>query len=96
MEALAGYVLDWANLLVRWRHVTAAIAWIGTSFYYIALDYHLLPAKNTDELAGEVCGGVHSVRRSAPRPDHRDHRLLQQREIAAIKKRERRIDDLAQ
>jgi uncharacterized membrane protein len=48
------YVLDWANLLVRWLHVTAAIAWIGTSFYYIALDYHLLPATNRDDLAGEV------------------------------------------
>jgi uncharacterized membrane protein len=52
MEA---YVLDWANLLVRWLHVTAAVAWIGTSFYYIALDYHLLPAKSGDpELSGEV------------------------------------------
>ncbi len=48
-------MLDWANLLVRWLHVTAAVAWIGTSFYYIALDYHLLPAKSGDpELAGEV------------------------------------------
>jgi uncharacterized membrane protein len=49
------YVLEWLNLLVRWLHVTAAVAWIGTSFYYIALDYHLLPAKSGDpELAGEV------------------------------------------
>jgi uncharacterized membrane protein len=67
------YVLDWANLLVRWLHVTAAIAWIGTSFYYIALDYHLLPAKNNDELAGEVWeihgGGFYRVEkyRVAPR-----------------------------
>jgi uncharacterized membrane protein len=67
------YVLDWANLLVRWLHVTAAIAWIGTSFYYIALDYHLLPAKDNDELAGEVWeihgGGFYRVEkyRVAPR-----------------------------
>jgi uncharacterized membrane protein len=40
------YVLDWLNLLGRWLHVTVAIAWIGTSFYYIALDYHLLPPKD--------------------------------------------------
>src|SRR5438309_2569620 len=55
MEA---YVLDWANLLVRWLHVTAAIAWIGTSFYYIALDYHLLepknPAAEEEGVAGEA------------------------------------------
>jgi uncharacterized membrane protein len=67
------YVLDWANLLVRWLHVTAAIAWIGTSLYYIALDYHLLPAKDNDELAGEVWeihgGGFYRVEkyRVAPR-----------------------------
>jgi uncharacterized membrane protein len=43
---MLAYALDWLNLLVRWLHVTAAIAWIGTSFYYIALDYHLLEPKN--------------------------------------------------
>src|SRR5215471_5879913 len=52
MEA---YALDWVHLLVRWLHVTAAVAWIGTSFYYIALDYHLLPAKSgDDDVAGEA------------------------------------------
>jgi uncharacterized membrane protein len=52
---MQAYALDWLNLLVRWLHVTAAVAWIGTSFYYIALDYHLLPAKKDDpDLAGEV------------------------------------------
>src|SRR5918912_664291 len=50
---MQAYVLDWLNLLVRWLHLTAAVAWIGTSFYYIALDYHLLPTKQED-LAGEV------------------------------------------
>jgi uncharacterized membrane protein len=46
LPAILAYALDWANLLVRWLHVTAAMAWIGTSFYYIALDYHLLDPKN--------------------------------------------------
>jgi uncharacterized membrane protein len=50
------YVLDWLNLLVRWTHVTVAIAWIGTSFYYIALDYALLPpaAASSKEVGGEA------------------------------------------
>ena len=39
--ALLGYVLDWVHLGVRWLHVIAAIAWVGASFYFIALDYSL-------------------------------------------------------
>ncbi|MDQ3809233.1 MAG: urate hydroxylase PuuD, partial [Chloroflexota bacterium] len=31
---MQAYALEWLNLLVRWLHVTAAVAWIGTSFYY--------------------------------------------------------------
>src|SRR6266851_1237416 len=53
MEA---YVLDWVNLLVRWLHLTAGIAWIGTSFYYIALDYHLMPP-NDPRAIEEGVGG---------------------------------------
>ncbi len=41
--AVDPYVWDWANLLFRWLHVVAAIVWIGTSFYFIALDNHLRP-----------------------------------------------------
>jgi len=32
------YAQEWANLLLRWLHVVAGIAWIGASFYFIALD----------------------------------------------------------
>ena len=32
---------DWANFAVRWLHVITAIAWIGESFYFIALDLGL-------------------------------------------------------
>lgn len=32
---------DWVGFAVRWLHVTTAIAWIGSSFYFIALDLGL-------------------------------------------------------
>ncbi|HEY2138253.1 MAG TPA: urate hydroxylase PuuD [Xanthobacteraceae bacterium] len=32
---------EWANLLLRWAHLVVGIGWIGTSFYFIALDYSL-------------------------------------------------------
>jgi uncharacterized membrane protein len=39
------YLVDWLDLLIRWLHVVAAIVWIGTSFYFVALDSHLLPPR---------------------------------------------------
>ena len=32
---------EWANLLLRWAHLIVGIGWIGTSFYFMALDYSL-------------------------------------------------------
>jgi len=32
---------DWLEFAVRWTHVITAIAWIGSSFYFIALDLGL-------------------------------------------------------
>ena len=29
---------EWLSFAVRWVHVITAIAWIGSSFYFIALD----------------------------------------------------------
>ena len=44
--------LDWTNLLTRWFHVVAGIAWIGSSFFFIWLDRHLektaTPAKRVE------------------------------------------------
>jgi uncharacterized membrane protein len=37
------YLLDWAGLLLRWAHVIVAIAWIGSSFYFVFLDNSLTP-----------------------------------------------------
>ena len=34
---------EWLSLIVRWLHVIAGIAWIGSSFYFIHLDLSLKP-----------------------------------------------------
>ncbi|MBR0701913.1 urate hydroxylase PuuD [Bradyrhizobium diazoefficiens] len=39
-------ISEWASLLLRWVHVVAAIAWIGSSFYFIALDLSLRPKRD--------------------------------------------------
>ena len=40
------YLLDWVNLLLRWTHVIVAIAWIGSSFYFVFLDNSLTPPED--------------------------------------------------
>ncbi|MBI3434352.1 MAG: urate hydroxylase PuuD [Proteobacteria bacterium] len=35
------FLSEWANLLIRWAHMLVGIGWIGTSFYFMALDYSL-------------------------------------------------------
>ena len=35
------YLLEWGSLLLRWLHVTTAIAWIGASFFFMHLDASL-------------------------------------------------------
>jgi uncharacterized membrane protein len=37
----ATILLHWAEFAIRWLHVITAIAWIGSSFYFIALDLGL-------------------------------------------------------
>ena len=55
------YFLDWANLLVRWLHVITAIAWIGSSFYFVFLDSSLLAPTAEDLKAKGVDGAIWSV-----------------------------------
>jgi uncharacterized membrane protein len=72
---VSGYLLDWGGLLLRWLHVITGIAWIGSSFYFVWLDNHLLPPERADGdpgVAGELWavhgGGFYRARkyRSAP------------------------------
>jgi uncharacterized membrane protein len=58
MEA---YFLEWANLLLRWLHVITAIAWIGSSFYFVFLDSSLTPPVDADLKRQGVSGELWAV-----------------------------------
>jgi uncharacterized membrane protein len=68
---------EWLNLAIRWLHLTAGIAWIGSSFYFVWLDNHLAKPAQGDA-SGElwsVHGGgfYHNQKYSvapASMPDH--------------------------
>ena len=53
---MESYYLDWANLLLRWVHVITAIAWIGSSFYFVFLDSSLVPP-TSENLREQGVGG---------------------------------------
>ncbi len=55
------YLLDWANLLLRWVHVITAIAWIGSSFYFVFLDNNLIRPNSPDLLEKGVDGAMWAV-----------------------------------
>ena len=74
MEA---YVLEWLNVLGRWFHLIAGIAWIGASFYFVWLDSHLRAPRYPDEaerlgIGGEVWalhgGGFYRAQKFAVAP----------------------------
>ncbi|MBT8094324.1 MAG: urate hydroxylase PuuD [Gammaproteobacteria bacterium] len=58
---MGAYIVDWLNLLVRWLHVIAGIAWIGSSFYFVWLDNHLEPPADPADDDKGVGGEVWSV-----------------------------------
>lgn len=80
--SLDPYVRDWADLLIRWLHVVAAIGWIGSSFYFVLLDQSLRtptdPKDIEDGVGGELWevhgGGFYHVKKYkvAP-PELPDH-----------------------
>ena len=60
--------LDWLEFAARWLHVITAIAWIGSSFYFIALDLGLRQAPGAEEgVSGEAWqvhgGGFYHIRK---------------------------------
>jgi uncharacterized membrane protein len=56
------YLRDVLDLCLRLLHVTAAVAWIGASFYFVRLDLALRPPKRAEDAEAGVAGefwGVH-------------------------------------
>src|SRR5436309_5461626 len=78
------YANEWLDFLARWLHVVAGIAWIGTSFYFIALDLKLLPPRERGaverEVGGEAWevhgGGFYNVQKYRVAPPDLPERLL--------------------
>ncbi|MCA0212187.1 MAG: urate hydroxylase PuuD [Proteobacteria bacterium] len=58
---MESYFLDWANLLLRWVHVITAIAWVGSSFYFVFLDSSLTPPVDEDLKKQGVSGELWAV-----------------------------------
>ncbi len=55
------YLFDWLNLLLRWAHVITAIAWIGSSFYFVLLDNSLSVPQDADLKAKGIDGEMWAV-----------------------------------
>ena len=58
---MESYLLDWANLLLRWVHVITAIAWVGSSFYFVFLDSSLTAPLDEDLKRQGVSGELWAV-----------------------------------
>ena len=69
---------EWLNLAIRWLHLTAGIAWIGSSFYFVWLDNHLkAPAQGdaSGELWSVHGGGFYHNRKYQVAPSQMPERL---------------------
>jgi len=52
-------IIEWVEMLVRWLHVIAGIAWIGSSFYFVFLDSSLRRRPDLAEGVGGESWQVH-------------------------------------
>ena len=71
---------EWFSFAVRWLHVTTAIAWIGSSFYFIALDLGLkksphLPAGAHGEEWQVHGGGFYHIQKYSVAPENMPEHL---------------------
>jgi uncharacterized membrane protein len=62
------YLQEWGGLLLRWLHVLAGMAWIGTSFYFMHIDAmmkadHDIPGGRGGQMWEVHGGGFYQVRK---------------------------------
>lgn len=70
---MSAHLNEWLNLFIRWMHLVAGIAWIGSSFYFVWLDSHLeKPKENKPDVEGELwmvhSGGFYLVEKYLIKP----------------------------
>lgn len=53
------HYVDWISLALRWLHIVAGAAWIGTSFYFNWLNNNLRPPETPEEGVGGEVWSVH-------------------------------------
>ncbi len=73
--------IEWVSLLVRWTHVIAGICWIGSSFYFMALDAGLKHHPRLDVgVKGESWqvhgGGFYQMQKFTVAPDFMPDELV--------------------
>ncbi|WP_433989302.1 hypothetical protein SuNHUV7_37740 (plasmid) [Pseudoseohaeicola sp. NH-UV-7] len=74
-------IWDWLGFAVRWLHVITAIAWIGSSFYFVALDLGLRKSPHLPKGAhGEEWqvhgGGFYHIQKYLVAPDQMPDHLI--------------------
>jgi len=74
-------LMEWAEFAVRWLHVITAIAWIGSSFYFIALDLGLRPSPKAEPgVSGEQWqvhgGGFYHIQKYMVAPEKMPKELI--------------------
>ncbi|WP_425330018.1 urate hydroxylase PuuD [Terrirubrum flagellatum] len=72
---------EWGGLLLRWAHVVTAIAWIGSSFYFMHLDASLRPIAEIPTGKGGAAwevhgGGFYEVKKYLEAPAHLPDHLI--------------------
>ncbi len=72
---------EWGSLLLRWTHIVAGVAWIGSSFYFMHLDAAIKPIgeipKGKGGEAWEVHGGgFYQVRKYLVAPERLPEELI--------------------
>ena len=72
---------DWITFVVRWLHVITAMAWIGASFFFIALDLGLKKALGMpDGVSGEEWqvhgGGFYHIQKYMVAPNNMPQHLI--------------------
>jgi uncharacterized membrane protein len=75
------HLMEWGGQLLRWLHVITAIAWIGSSFYFMHLDASLRAVPDMPTGNGGVAwevhgGGFYEVRKYLQAPAHLPEHLI--------------------